>query len=54
MDLQIKGSAPRVGVSLTEYNRRWHEIMTAFAEGRLAPDQASAAVRELTQQMVWR
>lgn len=43
-----------VGITLTEYNRRWDAIMRAFAEGHLTPDQASAAVAELTRQTVWR
>lgn len=42
------------GITLAEYNRRWDLIMRAFVNGYFTPEQASAAVRELTQQIVWR
>lgn len=45
---------PRAGISLAEYGRRWDVIMAAFADGRMDAAEASAAIAELTNQIVWR
>jgi len=43
-----------IGITLTEYNRRWDLIMAAFADGRLSAKEASEAIAELTSQLIWR
>jgi hypothetical protein len=45
---------PKVGVTLAEYHRRWTEVMAAWDAGRLTPREASAAINDLTSQVVWR
>lgn len=42
------------GITLAEYNRRWDLIMEAFRTGHFSAREASDAVRELTQQRIWR
>ena len=46
--------APTVGVTLAEYHRRWSLVMDAWENGRLTATEASAAINELTSQVVWR
>lgn len=45
---------PMVGVTLAEYHRRWTLVMDAWEHGRLTATEASAAINELTSQVVWR
>jgi len=47
-------ATPLVGVTLAEYHRRWTAVMTAWEEGRLTAREASAAINDLTSQVVWR
>ena len=43
----------RIGITLAEYNRRWDLIMEGFRTGKLSREEASAAVAELTSQLIW-
>lgn len=43
-----------IGITLAEYNRRWDLIMFAFLTGYFTAQEASDAIRELANQLIWR
>lgn len=51
---KITPTRMRIGLTLDEYNTRFDAIIEHFRSGQLTRSDASAAMRELTSQHIWR
>jgi|SRR5262245_2177905 len=46
--------SPRTGLTLDDYNQRFVALLELFRDGHITADDASAEMRKLTSQHIWR